>query len=701
MRLALLATAMLAAATALAEGPNLLANPGFEEGDLSGWTTWGQVDGVQTGPWFGGIEAHSGDYFEGSAANWGTKNGGLYQRVAVQPGQTYVGRVWSCLYWIGGTEADTRSRIGLDPTGGTNPGAGSVIWSEWDTWGEEGTPQHWEELSVEAAASGAYMTLFLEFEQNLVANPPGGQWHINCFDDAELRTTGPILTTSPPGWLRAGWNLVSVPNEPVDPEAESVFADLVAAGNYLPHNLFGYEPGGGYSTYPEDFTAVATGKGYWLKLSTGAENTYVGTPHTSDQVLPLAHGWSLVGHPFDTPRLWATCKVTDGVITYYVGEAPGSWLQPLIYYYDGSYKTVAPDGSGDETHLYPWHGYWVRAMRPGLSLIIPAEVMPPPTEFVSASGGTFWLHGEEFRFIGANIRGMTHYGEGDILPYSDASHRALNCDALRNEMNGRVARVFVSCRYASPTETGNRLQETIEVAEQYDIYLIAAFTDMYSTGMNPQGDDVYYTQPGSVGPMLDHAFFSGGYTVNYLPQVEYLVERFKNEPRIFAWELGNEIRDITSPTTFITFCETVHDAIRAIDQNHMIAVGTSCGMSGFTYAQAVSLFDDRFDFLVGHPYNGSDWEDDTDIADAVGKPFLVEEAGFDSGIFPDRPASTDADVAKWIGRGADGYMQWGLMASPYDNGDGDRTFGVDRVWHTDWDGYSAVYTYWGNLLGGL
>src|SRR5262249_49385123 len=34
-----------------------LRNSDFEQPDLAGWTTWGDVDGVQAGPWFFDVEA--------------------------------------------------------------------------------------------------------------------------------------------------------------------------------------------------------------------------------------------------------------------------------------------------------------------------------------------------------------------------------------------------------------------------------------------------------------------------------------------------------------------------------------------------------------------------------------------------------------------------------------------------------------------
>ncbi len=74
----------------------------------------------------------------------------------------------------------------------------------------------------------------------------------------------------------------------------------------------------------------------------------------------------------------------------------------------------------------------------------------------------------------------------------------------------------------------------------------------------------------------------------------------------------------------------------------------------------------------------------------LGRPIIVEEAGFDSG---DRPTRTDADVRAHVDtRGARGYMQWGFMPGRMDNGNGDGAFGMDRVSHAgDYDRLFSIY----------
>ncbi|MDH7601314.1 MAG: carboxypeptidase regulatory-like domain-containing protein [Armatimonadota bacterium] len=161
-------------------GTNYLLNPGFESGNLANWTVYGTVDGIQSGTWFAGISAHSGSRFIGSAADGGTKSGGVYQRIRVAAGK-YQARAWSCVFHGDNPENSAVNRIGIDPSGGTNPFVDTVVWSPLDSQSQKWYCQ-WRELAtpVVTCADG-YITVFLDMKQN---NP--WSWHINCFDDAGL-----------------------------------------------------------------------------------------------------------------------------------------------------------------------------------------------------------------------------------------------------------------------------------------------------------------------------------------------------------------------------------------------------------------------------------------------------------------------------------------------------------------------------------
>lgn len=157
-----------------------VANAGFEDGTPAGWTTYGDAGGVQQAPWFAGITAWSGDRFFGCAADGTALTGGLWQQVVCEPGLACHAEVYSCVYRGSNTENAALSRVGIDPTGGTDPAAQTVVWSVWDS--QAATYQsEWRLLTTPVAAcTGDRITLFLDFQQSEAG------WHINCFDDAMI-----------------------------------------------------------------------------------------------------------------------------------------------------------------------------------------------------------------------------------------------------------------------------------------------------------------------------------------------------------------------------------------------------------------------------------------------------------------------------------------------------------------------------------
>jgi hypothetical protein len=77
---------------------------------------------------------------------------GVYQLVAVTPGVVYQADIG----WAAVSADDFERKLGLDPSGGTDALAASVVWgrSEW-------TLDRWPDLTVSAQATGLTMTLFI------------------------------------------------------------------------------------------------------------------------------------------------------------------------------------------------------------------------------------------------------------------------------------------------------------------------------------------------------------------------------------------------------------------------------------------------------------------------------------------------------------------------------------------------------------
>jgi len=177
--------------------PNLLLNPGFEEGvattaasrPLTNWVATGGVDIKEAnGTWFWGLTNHSGRWLMEGAVNGTSSDGYIYQRVPVTPGRNYTFSAWLTT-WM--RENNTFKydvwydrgrliymRLGIDPYGGINPLSPSIQW----------TPRlyshlHYSNLAKTTAAVAPYLTVFISMKGN------GGEWHLYGADDCVLTET--------------------------------------------------------------------------------------------------------------------------------------------------------------------------------------------------------------------------------------------------------------------------------------------------------------------------------------------------------------------------------------------------------------------------------------------------------------------------------------------------------------------------------
>lgn len=340
-----------------------------------------------------------------------------------------------------------------------------------------------------------------------------------------------------------------------------------------------------------------------------------------------------------------------------------------------------------------------------LTIPIPLQAVTAPTtrslgsDFIGVAGNEFVRQDRPFRFVGANIRGIVHYGDNATLPAAPAQHRMEQLQAAY-DAGCRVVRIFLPSVKADAAQTVARFGDLIGMIKQNfpDLYLLPALANLYANvNLRVPGDDRFYQDN-----VLVKDFFTGGYRENYLPFVRQVVENFRDEAQILAWEIGNELKldrankgdeNDPNPLHYIDFVHTVAAFIRQLDRNHLITTGMISTRHAWLFTPALKrrLYESpHLDFVTIHAYQGLNEEDDSPVARELGMPFMIEEAGFDAPNGQDRSGHIAADMNKWFGLGARGYLQWGFMATP-DNGDGDRLSGMDRVFHSDWDNLVRLY----------
>ncbi len=327
--------------------------------------------------------------------------------------------------------------------------------------------------------------------------------------------------------------------------------------------------------------------------------------------------------------------------------------------------------------------------------------------FVRTHGTHFVIGRRSFKFIGVNLRGLAYY-DTPQMPLARA-HEQL---AAVRDMGARVVRIFLPHRDLSPDEPVTRLAGLLDMLKRDfpEMYLIVALTNLYGdVAFHVPGDMGYYDlRPGNEGPhILNLHWFDEGYKQHYLPFVQRIASRFRDEPAIMAWNIGNELKAESAPDLLIRFKHAIAREIRRLDPNHLITTGmisTRHAHMGSDLAKRRQLYSSSdIDFITNHAYHidGNDRpspEDDSDLLVDIPKPLLIEEAGFKS--VEDRTGLYVAEMDRLFARGASGYMPWGFMAGG-DNQDGDRDLGIDRIWHgADWDNLTRVFRARADQLAG-
>jgi LysM repeat protein len=263
---------------AVAQGQNLLTNPSFE-GQYSsyvpetpqeladcprnicttaqmppGWKPWWVKERpTDVNPEYkpaeanvGGNRIHSGSRAAQYFSFWSTHKAGLRQTVTVPAGSlvqfSVFGQAWM-------TEADNASvsdrsgtpnmRIGIDPTGGTNPYSPNVVWS-----GYQQPFDAYAQFSVQAQAQGDKVTVFTFSAPSVNPNSPeyGFKHNDIYWDDAALVVVGAgSVPAAPPASGGGGEDPAPVaaapqqyvPGPTPTPDADGIIYVEVQAGDSM------------------------------------------------------------------------------------------------------------------------------------------------------------------------------------------------------------------------------------------------------------------------------------------------------------------------------------------------------------------------------------------------------------------------------------------------------------------------------------
>src|SRR5690606_23808537 len=125
----------------------------FTNGVATGWTAWSAAGSNTITYGAASLNKVAGPYSQYWARNdTATFDGGVYQRIAVQPGVTYQIEAYMKRQ---STIAGTSMRFGYDLTGGTDGTAGTVQYTD-----ITGTNNVFNAYSTQVQATGSHITLF-------------------------------------------------------------------------------------------------------------------------------------------------------------------------------------------------------------------------------------------------------------------------------------------------------------------------------------------------------------------------------------------------------------------------------------------------------------------------------------------------------------------------------------------------------------
>src|SRR5260221_6135520 len=214
--------------------------------------------------------------------------------------------------------------------------------------------------------------------------------------------------------------------------------------------------------------------------------------------------------------------------------------------------------------------------------------------FVGSSGTELKLDGNPWRFVGFNDYQLTSMPGGAYFCGRQTNDSTLN-SVLQDAKNSgaTVIRTWFFQSYYDMNSQGAVIKPTwaafnrvLNAAASYGLKVIPVLVNEWQSCEPPSTNkDLGFFQTGYEQPN------SYGYPLSFKTYATTVARHYANKTQIAFWQIGNEMENYTSAgcgpldensgaSALRDFADDMTAAIKAVDPNHLVSLGTSGGGEG-------------------------------------------------------------------------------------------------------------------------